>query len=258
MSKKWANKMRAMYISGFLLIVLLLSAPSIYKALNPPETCFDGIQNQGETAIDLGGPCKYRNPADLKTLNKQWARSFMVVPGLYSSVAYVENPNPKSGIREAQYIFKLYDERNILVAERLGKTFIPPGTVVPIFEGNMQVGGRVPKRTTFEFINTLTWEAMSNELAKEIFVTDIVLKEVNGKPRLSAEVQNKGVYTLYNLVVVASVFDEAGNAVGASRTIIERLPADSSKKIVFTWPQAFNTFIARTDVVPLLPPIDSL
>ncbi len=258
MSKRWANKMRTIYITGFVLLVTLLAAPSIYKALNPPLTCFDGIQNQGETAPDLGGPCHYLNPADLKPLNNQWARSFMVVPGLYSSVAYIENPNPNGGIRNMHYIFKLYDERNILVAERLGQTFIPPGKVVPIFEGNMQVGGRVPKRTTFQIIDTLTWETMGSQLSAEVHIANKVMKEANGSPRLTAEVQNRGVYTLYNLVVVATLFDEAGNAIGASRTIIESLPADSTKQVVFTWPKAFKTFIARTDIVPLLPPVDSL
>jgi len=250
--------MRTMYIAGFLLLVALFSAPSVYKTLTPPVTCFDGIQNQGETAPDLGGPCHYLNPADLKPLVNQWARSFAIVPGLYSSVAYIENPNPSGGIRTARYIFKLYDERNILVAERLGETFIPPGKVVPIFEGNMQVGGRVPKRTTFQFIDTLTWEVMESQRAAEVFVANKTFKEVNGSPRLSAEVQNKGVYRLRNLVVVATIFDEAGNAIGASRTIVDAMPADSVKKVVFTWPDIFKTFIARTDIVPLLPPIDSL
>ncbi len=250
--------MRTMYIAGFLLLVALLSAPSVYKWLTPPLTCNDGLQNQGETAIDLGGPCHYLNPADLKPLSTQWARSFMVVPGLYSAVAYVENPNPSGGIRKAHYIFKLYDERNILVAERLGETFIPPGKVVPIFEGNMQVGGRVPQRTTFQFIDYLTWETMGSQLAAEVFIAEKVFKEVNGSPRLTAEVQNRGVYTLYNLVVVATIFDEAGNAIGASRTVVDALPADSTKKVVFTWPEAFRDFIARTDIVPLLPPVDSL
>ena len=258
MSKKWANKMRFLYISGFLLIVTVLSVPSIYKALTPPLTCNDGIQNQGETAIDLGGPCHFLNPADLRSLNQQWARSFQVAPGLYSSIAYIENPNSQGGIRVARYIFKLYDSRNILVAERIGQTFIPPGKVVPIFEGNMQVGGRVPQHTTFQFIDILTWEKMQSDLAAEVFVEDKVFKEVNGSPRLSAVVQNRGVYPLYNTVVVATLFDEAGNAIASSRTIIESLPADSEQKVVFTWPKPFQSFIARTDVVPLLPPIDTL
>jgi hypothetical protein len=247
-----------MYIGGFLLILVVLATPSIYKMLTPELTCIDGIQNQGETAIDLGGPCHYLNPADLRPLSQQWARSFVVIPGLYSSVAYVENPNLNGGIRTAHYVFKLYDARNILVAERVGQTFIPPGKVVPIFEGNMQVGGRVPQRTTFQFIDTLIWEKMDTEVAAEVLVGEKDFREEDGLPRLSAMVQNKGVYTLSNLVVVATLFDEAGNAVGASRTIVERLAPDSEKEIIFTWPKAFNTFIARTDIVPLLPPIDTL
>ena len=141
MSERWANKMRTMYITGFILLVALLSAPSVYKALTPPLTCNDGIMNRGETAPDLGGPCHFLNPADLKPLVNQWARSFAIVPGLYSSVAYIENPNPNGGIRQARYIFKLYDERNILVAERLGETFIP---YVPILSSQLPIPEHFP------------------------------------------------------------------------------------------------------------------
>jgi len=140
MSKRWANKMRAIYIGAFLIIAGILSAPSVYRMLNPVPTCFDGVMNQGETAPDLGGPCHYLNPADLKTLSLQWARAFPVVHGLYSAVAYVENPNLFGGVRDAKYVFRLYDDRNVLIAERYGKTFVPPGTVIPIFEGNLKVG----------------------------------------------------------------------------------------------------------------------
>lgn len=258
MSKRWANKMRVMYITGFALLITAAVAPSVYKSLTPPLTCSDGLQNQGETAPDLGGPCHYLNPVDLRPLSKLWSRSFIVAPGIYSSVAYVENPNLKGGIRKTHYIFKLYDERNILVAERVGETFIPPGKVVAIFEGNVMTGNRVPKRTTFQFIDSFTWETMQPEFAAEIFVINKVFKEVHNSPRLSAKVQNKGVYTLYNLVVVATVFDNEGNAIGASRTVIDRLPADSVQDIVFTWPKPFDSFVSRLDVVPLLPPVDSL
>jgi len=258
MSKRWANRMRTIYITGFVVLIIIIAAPSIYKILTPPLTCTDGLQNQGETAPDLGGPCHYLNPADLRPLSKLWSRAFIVTPGVYSSVAYVENPNLKGGIRKAQYIFKLYDENNILVAERVGEAFIPPGKVVPIFEGNINTGNRVPKRTTFQFLDSFTWEVMKPEFAAEIFVVNKVFKEVYNSPRLSAKVQNKGVYTLYNLVVVATVFDNKGNAIGASRTIVDRLPADSVQDVVFTWPQPFDSPVSRLDVVPLLPPIDSL
>ncbi len=258
MSKRWANKMRFIYISIFILIILALSASSIYKFLNPPLTCFDGIQNQGETAVDLGGPCRYLNPADLKPLLNKWARSFMVVPGLYSSVAYVENPNTRGGIRNIKYTFKLYDEDNIIITERSGETFIPPSKVVPIFEGNLQTGKRVPKRTIFEFTQRPVWEKMKSDLIAEVSVAEKEFKIANGLPRLSAKIQNRGVYSLHNLVVVATLFDRAGNAVGASRTVIDLLPPDSDRKIVFTWPKSLGTFVSRVDIVPLLPPVDSL
>jgi hypothetical protein len=258
MSKRWATKMRTLYITGFLLIILAIVTPGIYKALTPPLTCNDGIMNQTETAPDLGGPCKYRNPADLKPLLVKWTRSFRVVRGLYNSVAYVENPNPRSGVRKLQYRFTLYDEDNVPLAERIGSMFVPPGKVVPIFEGNMYTGEMDIHHTVFEFGERIIWERMDPELATEIVVFDKSFIQVGDSYRLTATVENRSVYTLHNLVVVAVLVDDAGNAVGASRTIVEIISPDTKKHIVFTWPKSLDGLVVYTDVVPLLPPIDAL
>lgn len=255
MSKAWANRMRATYIGAFLFLIFAAVTPSVYRALTVSPTCSDGIQNQGETAVDLSGPCHYLNPADLRPLSLQWARSFMVVPGLYSAIAYIENPNVVAGIRRVRYIFRLYDERNILISERLGEAFVPAGRVVPVFEGSLQVGGRVPVRTTFEFVDTPVWERMQDERAAEIVVLDKTFKSVNELPRVTATIANRGIYSLDNLVVVTALFDEVGNVIGASRTVVPKLGADTQKEVVFTWPKEFEDFVARVDVIPLIPPI---
>ncbi len=258
MSKKWSNKMRIIYLLGLLIVLIILIIPAIFKYLNKPLTCNDGIQNQGETAIDLGGPCHYLNPDDLKPLIKHWARAFEVSPGLYSAVAYVENPNPKAGIRKVTYTFKLYDEEGIYITEKSGETFISPGKITPIFQNDFEVGLRKPVYTKFSMDNNLIWERMESTLSAEVFVIDKSFKEISGQPRLFAEIENKGVYTIRGLVVVATLFDKAGNAIAASKTIINRLPPDSIKEVVFTWPKPIGDFVAKIDIMPLLPAIDSL
>lgn len=255
MSQRWASKMRSIYIGVLLIFITLAVSPFIYNALTVPPTCTDGIQNQGETAPDLSGPCHYLNPNDLKPLTIRWARSFMIVPGVYSAVSYVENQNPGAGVRELHYLFRLYDVNNILIAERVGTTFIPAGRVVPIFEGNLEVGRRVPVRTSLSFIDSLVWEVMESERATELSVSAQTYATPNGLPRLHATLKNAGVYAFNDLVVVATLFNEAGNAIGASRTVVPVLAPDSEKQVVFTWPSQFTEFVSKTDVVPLIPPV---
>ncbi len=256
------------------MILLSLLIPPIVRYLNKPMTCSDGVQNQGETAIDLGGPCHYLNPADLRPLTTQWANSFKVTGRkvepldsdssqeltsyIYSAVAYVENPNIGAGVREARYTFKLYDEKGIYITEKSGETFIPPSQIIPIFEGDIEVGLRKPFYTKFSFDGPLVWEKMRSTLITEVSVDNESLKDISTQPRLSAEIHNNGVYPLRRLVVVATLFNNAGNAIGASRTIIDKLAADSTKKVVFTWPDPFKDPVTKIDIVPLLPPVDSL
>jgi len=54
-------------------------------------------------------------------------------------------------------VFKLYDEQGVYITEKAGVTFIPPGKVVPIFESNLQVGGRKPVHTNFKFTQQMVW-----------------------------------------------------------------------------------------------------
>ncbi len=44
-------------IAGMMLAIVLLLASCSKSLDEATATCFDGIQNQGETAIDCGGPC---------------------------------------------------------------------------------------------------------------------------------------------------------------------------------------------------------
>jgi hypothetical protein len=245
-------------MTGIVAVLVALILPSVFRYLNKPLTCNDGIQNQGETAVDLGGPCHYLNPDDLRPIIEHWARAFKVASGLYSAVAYIENPNPGAGVRRVSYTFKLYDEKGVYITEKSGETFIPPAKVVPIFINELKVGLRKPVHTKFSFDNNMIWEKMESTLSADVSVINESLKDEAGQPRLYAEIENRGVYPIRELVVVATLFNKAGNAIGASRTIIDRLPADSTKRVVFTWPEPLSDPVAKIDIVPLLPPIDSL
>src|SRR5262245_42578779 len=132
----WASRRRATYTTGAIVFfVILLGGPLVYWYLKIPETCSDGIKNGDETAVDKGGSCPLLDERLLSPHAILWARQFSVRDGSYNVIAYVENPNENAGVKVAPYRFRLYDDRNILVAEREGAGFIMPGTVTPIFEG---------------------------------------------------------------------------------------------------------------------------
>ncbi len=249
---EWAKRRQIYYATGVFLLFTAIISPFIWKLIHHKPTCFDGIQNQGETSVDKGGPCKLLDERVQKPLLILWSRAFKIRPGLYSTVAYIENPNPKSGILSIPYHFKLYNSENILIAERFGNVPILPGRVMPILETGIETGNRDVARVTFQFLRKEVWVKMFDE-SKKIDVYDEVFKP--GKiPRVDAKTKNSDVIPKKNVIFVATLFDEVGNALASSRTYLERMEPDKEYEISFTWPKPFKISPTRIDVQPLIAP----
>lgn len=250
----WASRRRFLYLTGFALFFFAtIGIPLLVWWYEPPN-CTDGIQNQSETAIDLGGPCPLLDARALVPHVVQWARSFPVRDGLWSAAAYVENPNEGAAVKTIPYQFRLYDARNILIAERDSVASIMPGSVTPIFEGGIDTGNRVVARTHFEFLAPLIWQRARGR-TEYIEITGKVLKDVDTMPRITAAVRNTSVVEMRDIFISATAFDTVGNAIAASQTMIPLLSAGEKQEVVFTWNYPFDRAAGRIDVLPLIAPV---
>lgn len=262
----WAETRRLIYalvVIGFFLAII---APFVYRYLTRPATCFDGIQNQGEVEVDKGGPCIVRSESTIAPVTVRFAKVFKVSEGMYSAIGYVENPNRDVGLRNAEYEFVLYDNQGIYVAERRGRLFIPPQAVIPVFEAQVATGNQTPVRADLTFTPKTTWEKMERRF-DDLKVHDTVEENVVRKPcainefdcvehiypRVRAVLKNSGLEPFSNVPVTAVVFDAAGNAIAASRTIVPSLLPGASADLVYTWNVPFSGDVSRVDIIPVPP-----
>lgn len=252
-TSQWARRRQMIYGGGLFFFVLAIVAPIIFFLVYQPSSCFDGKLNQGETTIDRGGPCVLLDERFVQPYAVLWARTFPVRDGFYNTVAYIENPNQNAGVYNAVYQFKLYDEKNILIAERFGQAPILPEGVYPIFESRIDTGNRVPARTLFSFVEDVTWEKMSDPTAA-ISIRNEKVSDIDSNPRLDAKIYNDGVVPVTDIVLVATLFDVAGNAFTSSRTLVETIDPNKELSIAFTWPEPFPVDVARVDIIPLVLP----
>ena len=88
---QWATRRQLTYGGGLLALIVLLAVLFIVRSIQEPATCFDGVQNQGETAIDQGGPCDRLNPDELRSAVVLWTQGVRVTSDVYNLVAVVEN-----------------------------------------------------------------------------------------------------------------------------------------------------------------------
>lgn len=148
------------------------------------------------------------------------------------------------------YVFRLYDNGNVLIGERAGTTFIPANQTFAIFEAGIRTGGRVPARTSFSFTDTFVWSQNDATYKPPLLLTNnILLTNESSSPRIDAVLQNESLLTVSNIEAVAIVYDTSDNAIASSRTIVQDLAAGASTPITFTWPTPFSSIVARKEIL---------
>lgn len=234
----WAQRRQVEYFLGFMAVMLVVAGVPLFFAWYQKPTCFDAKQNGAETGVDCGGSCVKLCTAENLSLGVEWQQSFRVTPGVYSVVAYVHNPNIKAHAFNVPYTFRLYDSKNVLLAERTGRTYVPAGRNFAVFESNIGTASSTqPSRTTFEFTAVPDWRAAPT--LPPVSVTNQILSGPTSTPVVEANIANDTFQDIGRVNVVAIVYDTAGNAVAASRTYLDRVPQRSSGTAVFTWPEPF-------------------
>ena len=251
----WASRRRFEYTAGVIIFfAVVIGGPVAYHFLTIPASCSDGVQNQGETSVDRGGPCPLLDPNYLQPTATLWTRSFRVRDGSYNAVAYIQNPNPSAGALDVPYHFGLYDANNILIAERTGTISIMPGGITPVFVGNIDTGSRIVVHTYFDLTSPPVWRKVRGT-ADAVSVSAVQPSDFDTTPRVTANAKNTSVNDIRDIAFVAVIFDPSGNAFAASQTALDVIQGGEQRTIYFSWPSAIPQTLGRIDILPVVKPI---
>jgi hypothetical protein len=248
----WAMRRKLLYL---FIIFMIFGTPLsyyVYKKMQHPPSCSDGIMNQNETGVDCGGICRIACFNNVKASpDIQWSRAYYVAHGIYNLVAYIQNPNVDYVSQPVKYKFSVYDENNVLITTREGVTAIPTSKIFPIFEPTISTGELTPKIVKFDFVEPITWiEYFGNK--PELEVVEQRLSRTDTVPKIDAKILNKTLNTFKNVEVVAIIYDENGNAVLSSRTYIDSIADRQTANVVFTWPEPITFTPSKVEIIPNL------
>lgn len=248
----WAQRRKLTYLGGLTLFFGLIAFFVYRHATSVPPTCFDQKKNGGEVGVDCGGGCLQYCPNELVNPKIRWVRSFEVTPGLVHAVAYIEHSYPTAAAREMQYQFKLYDDKNSIITERVGTTYLGPMGRTAIVETLIPVGNNKVATTRFSFLPPIPWEKVDPKFSQVVIKTDrSLLESFVGGTRLTVSLDNQSRYSFSNIDTVALLYDDRDNVITASKIVVPLIPALGKETIYFTWPTKFDPKTIRTiEVVP--------
>ena len=246
MFRKWAFWRQVQYGTGFLLFWLGVGVLVYVQFLYQAPSCFDGSHNGEEKGVDCGGSCTRICTFEVEQPQATWARSFRVTDGQYNAVAYIENKNRVAASPEVAYTFALYDGDGLIV-ERKGTTILPPDSVYPVFEARIDTGERIPTQTFITLDPIELW--LPAQTGRDQFtITDRRLSGADDKPKLEAKIRNNALTKADEVEVVATIFDQSGNALTSSRTFIDDFAPRSEATAVFTWPEPIAKTVRSCEV----------
>lgn len=253
----WSTKRKMGCFGVVGIVIFIITGIIAYQLfIKTTPTCFDGEQNQNEQGIDCGGICTKICSSDTRSIVSFWSQIFQITPGVYSTVAYLENQNSSAGIEVLDYEFRIYDQENLLATEPIrGRTFVAPNDKLVIFESPLKLGNRIPQQVFFSIIKNPTWMKVPAEFqVPQLTSGNLVWSDVETAPKLSAEITNTSLKEYVNIPVTVIVYDEKNIAIHASQTFIDHIAGRSTSHVFFTWPAPFEKQIVRTEIVPRLNP----
>lgn len=229
----WSQKKQFLFIV-ILGCALIFAISVFFISTRSKPDCFNDKKDGTERGVDCGGSCRLLCVGEASAPLIYFVRALRIDTGVGGAVAYIENHNQTVGARRAPYVFKLYDENNLLIAERHGEAFIPPRKVFALFEGQMFVGSRVLSRASFEFTVPPRFEVMPEAPALEF--RNKRFKVTNTASMVQVELVNPLLTAVTGITATALLFDGDGTVFAASATEVPYLSSNATVALTFTWP----------------------
>jgi hypothetical protein len=251
----WAQRRKLTYMMIVFAFFGLVAFGLYHQTTNVVATCFDHKQNGDETGVDCGGGCNAYCPSQLADPTVEWVRVFPVTPGIVHAVAYIQHGYPVASAQHVGYEFKLYDDKNTLLADRTGTTFLGTAGTTAIVETLISISPNASVSVArFSFVDPIAWQKVSPVFSQTVINTDqTAVESFEGGTRLTANLQNKSRLNFSNVDVVAIFYDKDGNAITASKALLPSLPALQTQTMYFTWPYPVRNS-ARIEVIPRVNP----
>lgn len=249
----WSRRRQQIIVAILVVVAAFILTAVIIAVTYKAPSCMDNKQNQGEEGVDCGGPCSHLCSISESAPSVRFVRAVSPQPGRTDVIAYIDNSNTNGEVQHAKYTVELYDASGVVVATKTGTIALPQDSTAPLYLPGVY-NGTAQIAQTFLTLDPTSLQWLRTPRVKPVWPIPSGIQIQDGPmPKVTATLTNPTAQTMYNVTVVATVFDATapnGNAIGASQTVVPILPAQGSAPLVFTWNQEFAGTPVRVEILP--------
>jgi hypothetical protein len=242
MSRYLGKQLSILFVFSTLILAI---GVGIYFIINGQQpNCYDGVQNQGETGIDCGGPCgPCPGPRSLKIISENFIPT---IENNFDLVAKVENPNRNWGTESINYKFNLYNNNGQLIGSKEGITYVLPDETKYVIEQRFYSETEIAS-IGFE-LNNASWQNLKDFNELELKIRNVGYQLIDGKYRLTGNVENKSNYNLDTIEIIGLLFDENQKIVAVGKTSISTFMIGETRSFIIEWPHQIEKEIFNLEV----------
>lgn len=192
----------------------------LFIILRQPASCFDNRRNQGEEAVDCGGPCA---PCALKSVRAIATTTPQILEAsgnVISAIIELRNSNTGFGAESFSYTLNFYNSAGGKIQSVKGSSFIYPAEIKTLVEPVINVVFSQIARSEIVIENIVWREAV--EFTKPFTeIRDLKTQKTKDGAAVSGLFFNGNPYELSRVGVSAIVFNNLGFRLGVSKTTLQ-------------------------------------
>lgn len=206
---------------------------------SPVPTCNDGVQNQGEVGVDCGGPC---GPCGVESAQAIRVNSVVAIPlaGGVSVVAEVLNPNVEFASPLFAYTLELYDSLGKSVRVLRGSSFLYTGEVSYVVYPRVDIDSSLVTGARMS-IDSVDWVATDEFVKPSIQVLESESIK-NSFFYVNGTIKNNDERPYNNVAVVALLYTNEGNLIGASQSIVDMIDPFANAQFSIPFPASLTLY----------------
>lgn len=207
-------------------------------ALKPAPSCFDQIQNQGETGVDCGGPCSniclsgnFVQP----NLAGQ-AKLFILPNGLTEALFLAQNPNQDFAIKDFVYEFTIKDASGATVKTVSDHSFIYAAESKYIITPAVYTGSTTPTGADF-YATSAIWIKNGDFSAPKLEIQSKNISESSSSITITGRLINRDTTAFPSVFLIAVFSNNFGEQIGVGQTTLENIAPGETRNFTIIHPE---------------------